>query len=288
MRTRWETGDTGTAPNWPIRSWVVLSSFLHLRCPLFYILHFSTWNLIKLIQLLPFPLGSVWRAQHPTTQKTVILKVANRAMHSQSIININGHQLVMNENIIDEAQIMKYLSSNKYCPASIIRYIDLFQRYYIHSIYLYNVQHLLLYIASGHYIDSWHCLTADIDVHPMQRVRVYMWYIPNILLMSTQRAKLLFGRGRRRTWCLWAGTKSPSANSERSAGYSWVSQIGPNYVQANGQRRSFLPFDERHPLWRLTRKLSGLNPWIGLFTLCSLKPLQYRGCFSVSSISRKL
>lgn len=82
--------------------------------------------------------GEIWRAIHAESGKLCVIKVASKALHKQKSVIINHQKYVVNENIMKEMRILKYLSSFAECPPSIIRYRDSFHskhEYYLEMQY---------------------------------------------------------------------------------------------------------------------------------------------------------
>ena len=74
--------------------------------------------------------GSIWRAQQlqNATNDNIVAKITNIYLHSQSVMIINDKQYKVDENILSEIAILKYLTKDKKCPNSIIKYVNAFQR----------------------------------------------------------------------------------------------------------------------------------------------------------------
>lgn len=72
--------------------------------------------------------GTIWRSLKHSTNKNVVIKITNIKLHSKSSIIIDGVQYKVNENILMEKAILKYLSKDKQCPKSMVKYIDSFKR----------------------------------------------------------------------------------------------------------------------------------------------------------------
>ena len=91
--------------------------------------------------------GSVWRAMSTSMNATVVIKVTKKNLHENGMILIDGVRIDVEENIIKETSILKYLTECKdipdkgklkTCPKSFVKYIDSFQTYVqqIHSYYI--------------------------------------------------------------------------------------------------------------------------------------------------------
>lgn len=74
-----------------------------------------------------YNIGSIWRSYHKLLGRTVI-KSTNKALHSNKIVIKNGIKYAVDENILNENSILKYLTSDNLSPPSIIKYYDSFQR----------------------------------------------------------------------------------------------------------------------------------------------------------------
>ena len=106
------------------------------------LLHNSGYiNPIKLADSLQ---GSVWRAIDKSMDRTVVIKATKKNLHENGIVLINGVRIDVEENIIKESSILKYLTESKYgqdkyqqkaCPKSFVKYIDFFQTY-VNQIYI--------------------------------------------------------------------------------------------------------------------------------------------------------
>eukprot|EP00484_Ammonia_sp_Unknown_P017408 CAMPEP_0197036456 /NCGR_PEP_ID=MMETSP1384-20130603/13954_1 /TAXON_ID=29189 /ORGANISM="Ammonia sp." /LENGTH=324 /DNA_ID=CAMNT_0042466637 /DNA_START=44 /DNA_END=1018 /DNA_ORIENTATION=- len=71
--------------------------------------------------------GSVWRVVETSSNKSIIVKVTNKHLSDNSIVFVNGMELKVHENIDTERRILKCLSDDKLCPASIVKFADFFQ-----------------------------------------------------------------------------------------------------------------------------------------------------------------
>ncbi len=63
------------------------------------------------------------------SKQSVVVKVTNKKLHSQSIVVLNGQKHKVLENIVSESTIQKYLTSKPDCPNSIVKFHDLSERY---------------------------------------------------------------------------------------------------------------------------------------------------------------
>lgn len=77
--------------------------------------------------------GSIWRSLKESSLEKVVVKVTNSDLHSKSIVIVNGIQHKVNENILMEKAILKYLTydpkkQHPPCPKSIIKYVAAFKR----------------------------------------------------------------------------------------------------------------------------------------------------------------
>eukprot|EP01083_Nonionella_stella_P273386 927346_1 len=75
--------------------------------------------------------GTVWRAVQRSTNKLVVIKATDRYLHQNHICTrvVNGRrvEVQVHENCKKELRILKYLSRDTRCPASIVKYIHSFQ-----------------------------------------------------------------------------------------------------------------------------------------------------------------
>eukprot|EP01083_Nonionella_stella_P074387 201797_1 len=55
--------------------------------------------------------GTIWRAHHQSSNQSIVIKVANKLLNSQSLTNINGTLQHIQENILSETKILQYLTS---------------------------------------------------------------------------------------------------------------------------------------------------------------------------------
>ena len=60
-------------------------------------------------------------------KKHVVIKVTNKALHFNKIVIKNGVKIGVEENILLEKSILKYLTKDKKCPNSIVKYHSSFQ-----------------------------------------------------------------------------------------------------------------------------------------------------------------
>ena len=92
--------------------------------------------------------GRMWRALNKRTNENVVIKVTSIELHSKSIGIVNGKEYKVNENIMNETSILKYLTKDKKSIKSIVKYMDSFKRYVdgqIHS-------NLILYFVCYTYL----------------------------------------------------------------------------------------------------------------------------------------
>ena len=71
--------------------------------------------------------GFIFKGWHEFPNKKVVVKVTNKNLHNESIVIRNGKKLRVDENILMEKDILKYLCSDSKCPKCIIKYIDFFK-----------------------------------------------------------------------------------------------------------------------------------------------------------------
>ena len=92
--------------------------------------------------------GSIWKSFDKNTNKYVAVKIINRNLHEKSLSNIriNGEKLIIQENILKERQILKYLTSEN-SSKTIVKfqkflrsyvYFVTFSIFYTHHKYLQN------------------------------------------------------------------------------------------------------------------------------------------------------
>eukprot|EP01084_Bolivina_argentea_P252066 423004_1 len=80
------------------------------------------------MKLTPTLQGSVWRANsNNQTDETLIIKVTSQLLHSQRITIINGKQYAVQEDILLEQAILKYISDFEECPSSIVKHKNFFK-----------------------------------------------------------------------------------------------------------------------------------------------------------------
>ena len=89
--------------------------------------------------------GSIWRAtkqiqcaNNSIISLSIVVKITNIHLHSNSTAMINNRQYKIDENILNEITILKYLTQDNVSPKSIIKYIDCFRRSVIH-LKFYNI-----------------------------------------------------------------------------------------------------------------------------------------------------
>eukprot|EP01084_Bolivina_argentea_P101902 182630_1 len=69
--------------------------------------------------------GSIWRASN--NNETSVIKVTNIFMHKHKLAIINGKQHTIQEDILLEKSILKYITQFKNCPKSIVKYKRFFR-----------------------------------------------------------------------------------------------------------------------------------------------------------------
>ena len=69
------------------------------------------------------------RAVQLSTSQRVAIKVTNKILHLNKMSSSKGNFLKVDEDVIKEASILQHLTNGKNCPASIVKFVDLFQRY---------------------------------------------------------------------------------------------------------------------------------------------------------------
>eukprot|EP01083_Nonionella_stella_P123925 373757_1 len=60
--------------------------------------------------------GSIWTAKHQPSNKKVVIKVADKYLHNESLTIRDGEKIKVSENILMEKRILKNLSKDKQCP----------------------------------------------------------------------------------------------------------------------------------------------------------------------------
>ena len=72
--------------------------------------------------------GSIWRAFQNSTKKNVVIKITNRKLSNNNKMILNGLEYRVEENIKQEQAILKYLTANKKCVESIVKFNDFVKR----------------------------------------------------------------------------------------------------------------------------------------------------------------
>eukprot|EP01084_Bolivina_argentea_P080926 146556_1 len=109
--------------------------------------------------------GEIWQCIQQNTNKKVVIKKTDLNLHQNGIIYLNGQEIKVQENILTEKSILKYLSDDIKCPKSIVKYIDSFKsnRYY-YMVEEYGGTRLFDFIVNVHHfismgrlaISEWH------------------------------------------------------------------------------------------------------------------------------------
>ena len=84
--------------------------------------------------------GSIWKAtkqivgaNNVIISLNIVVKITNIHLHANSKSTvINRKQYKIDENILNEITILKYLTHDNIAPKSIIKYIDCFRRYFLY------------------------------------------------------------------------------------------------------------------------------------------------------------
>eukprot|EP01083_Nonionella_stella_P150081 477549_1 len=71
--------------------------------------------------------GSVWRTFDACSNSNVVIKSANKALYDLSIVIVDGIQYNVNEDILAEASILHYLTTDPLCPNALAKYINGFE-----------------------------------------------------------------------------------------------------------------------------------------------------------------
>eukprot|EP01083_Nonionella_stella_P218367 783108_1 len=81
-------------------------------------------NATKISQTLQ---GSIWRATHSAENESMVIKVTDKAMHQQHFSVIDGTKFHVQEDILLEQSILKYISQFEDCPDSIVQFKRFFK-----------------------------------------------------------------------------------------------------------------------------------------------------------------
>lgn len=81
--------------------------------------------------------GIIWKAHDESTRSSVVIKEANKELHQSACAMIDNRTYSVDENILDELAILKYLSGDAKCPPSMVKFIRSFQRYSLSFYYVY-------------------------------------------------------------------------------------------------------------------------------------------------------
>eukprot|EP01084_Bolivina_argentea_P318825 553011_1 len=73
--------------------------------------------------------GTIWRASqiHNNTTTNVVVKVTDINLHKQGVTLVNGRMFKVQEDILNEQSILKYLTQFEDCPSSIVKFRRFFQ-----------------------------------------------------------------------------------------------------------------------------------------------------------------
>eukprot|EP00484_Ammonia_sp_Unknown_P020477 CAMPEP_0197045560 /NCGR_PEP_ID=MMETSP1384-20130603/21393_1 /TAXON_ID=29189 /ORGANISM="Ammonia sp." /LENGTH=341 /DNA_ID=CAMNT_0042477187 /DNA_START=57 /DNA_END=1079 /DNA_ORIENTATION=- len=71
--------------------------------------------------------GSIWSAVHKSSKKAVAVKVTKRSLHEHGVVIVNNVQYRVDENILREKAILKYLSKGGQRADCIVQYVDSFK-----------------------------------------------------------------------------------------------------------------------------------------------------------------
>eukprot|EP01084_Bolivina_argentea_P229812 387785_1 len=75
--------------------------------------------------------GGIWEGKKFTEKETIIIKVTNKFLHKHSLsIETCNKTYIIDENILQEMKILKYLTKQNDTPKSIIKYKDFFKSHY--------------------------------------------------------------------------------------------------------------------------------------------------------------
>ena len=83
--------------------------------------------------------GSIWRATSQSQSslgcretESVVIKVTNQYLQKNSLAQIGNQQIPVQEDILLESSILKFLTENEKCPKSIVK----FRRFFKTSVYV--------------------------------------------------------------------------------------------------------------------------------------------------------
>lgn len=71
--------------------------------------------------------GMVVSADHIPSDTKVVIKITSRRLHDRGAAIINGVEYLVDENILAERSVIRYLSDKDKCPPSIVKYVDFFK-----------------------------------------------------------------------------------------------------------------------------------------------------------------
>eukprot|EP01083_Nonionella_stella_P007037 20347_1 len=114
--------------------------------------------------------GSIWRGTHQSQSGELIssaIKIANKDLHQHGKGVANGIQYAVHENIITEKSILKYLTAQRDCPSTIVRYRAFYesnQNYYF--VMEFGGSSLFSFVQRAHQFIQ----RNKIDIHHWQQV----------------------------------------------------------------------------------------------------------------------
>ena len=83
--------------------------------------------------------GSIYRGYIESNRgsKSVVIKVANQYLQQKGLAIHNNEVIKVQEDIVHEAGILKYLSDDDECPRSIVKYHQFYKSYVLY-LYMYR------------------------------------------------------------------------------------------------------------------------------------------------------
>ena len=74
------------------------------------------------------PTGTIWRAYDQSSRSNVVIKEANKELHHSSSAMVGNRTYSVIEDVLTELSILEYLSKDKNCPKSMVKFLQSFQR----------------------------------------------------------------------------------------------------------------------------------------------------------------
>jgi len=95
--------------------------------------------------------GSIGRSTQQPLGRGVVIKIANRRLCSLSLGVVNGQQMAVSESIVDEANILQYLTKQPQCPESIVKFVDFYDSKNSHHLIMEDGGHSLFgFVQKAH------------------------------------------------------------------------------------------------------------------------------------------